>query len=478
MDRHRNSTSRVESRSRQGKDTRPIMNITTQTNKRKRSFLPMFLRGNKLLLLVLCFIGMISSSKLPTSQAFTSVQPIPAHSSVARGQVEAPRMAKTANGDDRINEEPEKDLGRFFKVKPEWEGSSYNYVRPSKQSHDNVTDTKEHLGNDTNTTDSTTKSGRHSMELEFPNCGRVRLWQDPSRVADHGVSGTGHTLWSSAIAIASYLDKEFGGPIIMKKMAKDQSKAKSERGFLWDTTETSYDIKGNIRCEDPDFRKEGGSKIYWPTYKDRRIETCLEIGARLGLPSIVAARHGCEMIVTDSDADMDGLKESVALNLADEYFEPWNVRITPLDWTRPHKYDEAMRDHETRYPPLFLPPDMIIASDVMWNATRPTWPDFFALLNKMREFCHAHYNIDGAAVWFSAFHEDPVVLLGYTQRRLDMTAKEEREFFDLLRESGMQAKPIPSASSDNWPLTVLYELSWVDKWKEKEAAAPSLLDEA
>ena len=57
---------------------------------------------------------------------------------------------------------------------------------------------------------------------------------------------------------------------------------------------------------------------------------------------------------------------------------------------------------------------------------------------------------------------NPMVLMGYTQRRLDMTVDEEKEFFDLLCKNGLQAKPIPSAASDNWPLTVVYELSWVD----------------
>ena len=55
---------------------------------------------------------------------------------------------------------------------------------------------------------------------------------------------------------------------------------------------------------------------------------------------------------------------------------------------------------------------------------------------------------------------DPLVLMGYTQRRLDVTVAEEREFFDLVRSSGMQARPMPSAASDNWPLTVVYELGW------------------
>eukprot|EP00563_Minutocellus_polymorphus_P020777 CAMPEP_0197716024 /NCGR_PEP_ID=MMETSP1434-20131217/1066_1 /TAXON_ID=265543 /ORGANISM="Minutocellus polymorphus, Strain CCMP3303" /LENGTH=369 /DNA_ID=CAMNT_0043300323 /DNA_START=494 /DNA_END=1603 /DNA_ORIENTATION=- len=350
----------------------------------------------------------MNRSKLTTSQAFTSVQK-PAHlpSIPRKGHTERVRLAQTTSSEGGISEESAKELGRFYKVRPKWEGSSYSYARPSKRSR-NVKDTKEeNVGGDINTTGSydANESGRQRYELDFPNCGKVGLRLNSSLVADHGVSGTGHTLWSAALAISSYLDSQL---------------------------------------ENDGIASDGS--MYAPTFDNRKIESCLELGAGLGLPSIVAARHGVpRIIVTDTDEEPDvmkSLEESMRHNLNEEQFAN-QVSVEALDWRHPR--DDLMQQFGTL--------DLIIASDVIWNATRPSWPGLFSILDRLRHNCYKSED--------TAEHRDPLLLMGYTLRRLDMTVQEEQEFFDLVRKSGMQAKPMPSASSDNWPLTVIYELSWV-----------------
>lgn len=220
-------------------------------------------------------------------------------------------------------------------------------------------------------------------------------------VADHGASGTGHTLWSAALAISSHLDDQL------------------------DMAST-------------------GTNDAAPALGNRTIGCCLELGAGLGLPSIVAARHGVPRVVaTDSDQEpdvMEGLEASLQSNLREEVYSK-QVCVEGLDWTHPG--GDLSSD---------LGPDLIIASDVIWNATRPSWPGLFDLLNRLRS---NKLKKEGE-------RKDPLVLMGYTQRRLDMSVGEERGFFDLVRRSGMQATPIPTAASDNWPLTVVYKLSWTN----------------
>ena len=357
-----------------------VMKWTKQTNIRHtHTSMPIV---HKQLLIAILLV--VISSKLTTSQAFTHVQNPAYLSSLPRNRhKESIRLAQTTRDDDRSSEEPAKELGRFYKVQPQWEGSSYSYVRPSKRSR-NVTDTKENINTDAD------ESSRNKVDLDFPNCGKVVLRQDPSLVADHGLSGTGHTLWSAALAISSYLDKE-----------------------LENTGPSNAPMLGN-----------------------RKIESCLELGAGLGLPSIVATRHGVpRVIVTDTDEEMDvmkGLDESMRYNLSEEQYAK-QVSVEALDWCHPReKLIEKLGAI-----------DLIIASDVIWKATQPSWQDLFSLLEALRDKSEIE-------------QREPLVLMGYTQRRLDMTLKEEQEFFDLVRKSGMQMKPIPSAASDNWPLTVVY----------------------
>lgn len=397
----RNSTSRVVEAVEL--DWRAIMTLTNRT-KRRSCRLQMFCWESTLFIAILLAI---ISSKLTRTQAFTTLQK-PAHlQTIARKarDDDTSRFANPKGEIDNDDTDQKLHLGRFYKVQPKWEGSSYSYVRPRKRRRADMIDaTKENNGSETNTKSKAdaNRPKRRQVELEFPNCGKIVLHQDPSLVADHGVSGTGHTLWSAALAISSYLDANF------ELAAKD-----------------SDDI---------------------PILSNHSVKSCLELGSGLGLPSIVAVRHGVpHVIATDTDTEQDvirGLQRSIHQNMNEEVFSK-NISVEELDWTHPR--DELVKE---------LAPDLIIASDVIWKATRPSWPDLFELLNRLRSNLHELEDDKDPT--------DPMVLMGYTQRRLDMTVDEEKEFFDLLRKNGLQAKPIPNAASDNWPLTVVYELSWVD----------------
>ena len=59
--------------------------------------------------------------------------------------------------------------------------------------------------------------------------------------------------------------------------------------------------------------------------------------------------------------------------------------------------------------------------------------------------------------------KDPLVLLGYTQRRRDMSPQDEAEFFTLVRKAGMKAVLVPPdriPHGETYMLTTLFELRW------------------
>lgn len=275
-------------------------------------------------------------------------------------------------------------LGYFYDVQPQWEGSSYSYVRPDNNSNNNSTENNNNL-----------RLARHHQEFEF-SFGRVAMEQRPERVGADGKTTTGLALWSSALALSSFLDKRFTGS--------------------------------------------------WPTGF-----TCLELGAGLGLPSIVLARHGVKVLATDKDPEtLDLLKQNAKDNLNNNNH---TLQVQELDWAQ---FDDSV-----------LAPDLILASDVVYNGTRPYWRDLLSLLNRLRENRRRQWqegmvslpcgNIDTST--------DPLVLMGYTQRRLDMTQEQEGEFYALLSRYGMKVTTLPpdlAPYSDHWPLTVLWKLEWVE----------------
>jgi len=216
----------------------------------------------------------------------------------------------------------------------------------------------------------------------------------------------------------------------------------------------------------------------------------LELGAGLGLPSIVMARHRVqEVIATDYDpAVLELLEKNLQNNLDQALFDSSSsasrlttvtataatprVTTKPLDWAYPK--EEFVEK---------LAPDVIIASDVIWNATRPIWKDFLSLLCRLRynylqkknRFTQdqQQHNVARSLLlgtdtrfWLS---QDPIVLMGYTQRRRDMSIEEERLFFELVRSHGMQVRKLPDVSyNEHWPLTVFLELYWEDEGMKHE----------
>ena len=350
-------------------------------------------------------------------------------------------------------------LGRFYDVEPDWEGTSYSYVRPPRKKNTteaatidrNSKTSSRHNDHDysrdiTESTDTDTDNSPCWETLEFPHCGSITLEQHADRVGPQGREGTGFALWSSALAISTYLDARFANS----------------------TTGTTTNL------------------------------TALELGAGLGLPSIVLARHGWNVVATDHEpAVVQLLEQNLRSNLEQTYFEKNDESLQESHNNEPATQQPTTHDHprvsietlDWAHPQEdlieALAPDLIIASDVVWNATRPIWPEFLSVLCRLRHNYvqknkKKHRQNDSSPSPLSptttiagegggdttpsgSTSKSPLVLMGYTQRRLDMSLEDERHFFNLLRSFGMQGRALPDATnSDHWPLTVLLELQWVD----------------
>mmetsp|Transcript_17213 Transcript_17213/g.34509 ORF Transcript_17213/g.34509 Transcript_17213/m.34509 type:complete len:439 (-) Transcript_17213:2503-3819(-) len=378
------------------------------------------------------------------------------------------------------------------RVDPEWEGSAYSYVRPSNYDNDEDCTHSHIIGSGSGTAPTTT--------LRFPGCGTVTIEQHRDRVVQDGDGDgdgdgrkhkqnqrqTGFALWSAALAVADYVDFRFGGggdgPTgSTSSIPSALSDNKSPPTLLLPPLWNSHGHNGD----------------------DGRILTCLELGAGLGLPSIVAARHGLDVVSTECDpAVLPLLMANLRSNLADEVYDyvsgdndnvtregkverpvvggdrsgeergskqnSGRVIVHSLDWSS---------DLEPSFLNLFGDvtggPDLIIASDVVYGATRRSWPGLIALLVKLRD-CRrrsASRSSTKSSRQRLTYYDgtepsgsDPIILLGYTQRRRDMSAEEEGRFFSMVREAGMEARPIPPylvPNSDTRILTTVFELRWL-----------------
>lgn len=357
------------------------------------------------------------------------------------------------------------DLGGFSNVKPQWKGSSYSYsshVKPPVTGSDEEESKYEYeYENKPSPFLSTTNQKSQPQTLHFSVCGPITMEQSLDRVSNNGTTNTGFELWSSALVMSEYLDQRFA--------------------------------KGAVPC----WKHVSSSTISPPI--------CLELGAGLGLPSIVLARHGFRVMATDHEPEVLSLLEQNARNNLpkrkfynnhnnnnndnnkdngknngkdngndngnhDEGMKHPLFSVHTLDWAN-HEAEQANPQQQYQQKQLqALAPDLIIASDVIWNATRPVWDDFLSLLNRLRENRRQQrHHKDTHSTTLPRHdgtptpHSDPLVLMGYTQRRLDMTADQEGHFFALLRRYGMEHCVLPASVapySDRWPLTVLMELRW------------------
>lgn len=318
---------------------------------------------------------------------------------------------------------------------PCWQGSTYSWKPPpSKRKRD-----------------------RHApiRTVHLPHCGSVVIHQQADRLESKldnplsrydGTQSTNHNnpnlkrtgvaIWSAALSMADYVDE---------------------------------------RC----------ASGVWGDAHALHTRMCLELGAGVGLPSVVAACHGFTVVATESDP------EALLLLKTNLRQTGGNVQTHILDWMDVENNPDAEEHH-----PAFMAleeyggADLILLSDVVYGATQPAWGDLLSLLNRLRNqrqrrndgsvvptttIAHEEIAIgkslvraDGTRAYVRGNDDDdndndPLVLLGYTQRRRDMTPEEEGLFFVMVRGAGMEAWPIPYKlvpNAEERVLTTLFELRW------------------
>ena len=255
-----------------------------------------------------------------------------------------------------------------------------------------------------------TSQGGGYKRIEFDGCGSILLNSGASSTTSK--QHTGLSLWSAAYVLSYYCDA------------------------LWNQES-----------------RNNNEQTKW---------TVLELGAGLGLCSTVAAKHGMNVISTDSDSQaLTLLEENLRRNHVTCNETGGDITVHTLDWVAAQQSDIAAN-------PVFVQlekyggADLIILSDVIYSATKPAWKALINLLGKLRAQRRIlmKNSMDAADTLPAA---DPLILLGYTQRRRDMSPQEESEFFTMLQEAGMEAVMVPPDQiphGEKFMLTVIFELRW------------------
>lgn len=256
---------------------------------------------------------------------------------------------------------------------------------------------------------------------------------------------TGVTLWSAAYTMSYYIDNQW------------------TKGGRWNPQSSANDCASK-----------------W---------TVLELGAGLGLPSAVSAKHGMNVIATDSDDQvLMLLKENLQRNQkVDDHaseLKQQQIEVHSLDWKAVANDDQAEANH-----PVFSHiyslggADLILLSDLVYGATQPAWGALLVLLNKFRDQRQRLYsdtNAENGPIVTDRIRCDgtntptgnPLVLLGYTQRRRDMSPQDEANFFAMLQAAKMEAVLVPLTDIPNgekYMLTTLFELRWTSNHDLNEA---------
>ena len=291
-----------------------------------------------------------------------------------------------------------------------YDGSTtvYSWVNPKLRN-------KARVGQSPNTTDAaSTSQGGGYKQIEFDGCGTILLNSGASSITSK--QHTGLSLWSAAYVLSYYCDA------------------------LWSQEESRNNNE--------------------PT-----TLTILELGAGLGLCSAVAAKHGMNVISTDSDSQaLTLLEENLRRNHVTCNEKSGEVSVHTLDWVA------ASRQSDIAANPVFVQlekyggADLIILSDVIYSATKPAWKALIKLLGMLRAL-RRNLVKNSKDVADTPPAADPLILLGYTQRRRDMSPQEESEFFTLLQEAGMEAVMVPPDQiphGEKYMLTVIFELRWSD----------------
>ena len=107
--------------------------------------------------------------------------------------------------------------------------------------------------------------------------------------------------------------------------------------------------------------------------KWERNSSVLELGAGLGLVSIAASRCGIsvgQVLATDGDESvLPALEKNVAAGGE-------SVRVAHLDWADTTSIDAAL-------PPCHPPPDVILASDVIFLGSQHVWRELLGMLTTL-----------------------------------------------------------------------------------------------
>lgn len=360
-------------------------------------------------LIIVLLVGRKSAQSWTTEAPFAFIQPTHRH------HVSVRAAHNDADADDRPS--------------PKWKGSTY-WIPPTPSRGRKIF--KDMNG----TTTAVFKN------ISMQHCGWIEIEEHPAvEILDASTDRTGVILWSAAYSIAEYID---------------------------------------VQCH---------KRKFWTTKNQTRRRTCLELGAGLGLPSIVAAKYGWNCIATEQDcktvlplleknarrnnlfvASSSSSDQQQSLSFFQKEEEKGCIAIESLDWTASLDQVQALA---SRYPPA----DLIVASDLIYAQTRPVWKDLLVVMNQLRSSwknetatgeasttMQKHQPLERFDGTYSSCNVyDPLVLLGYTQRRRNLDLQGEREFFALLREMGMEAVMIPMdqvPNSDKRLLTILFELRW------------------
>lgn len=296
------------------------------------------------------------------------------------------------------------------------------------------------------TTSSESVSSSHTRNrykrIQFPGCGSILLHQQPDSFVEPNTSidvqsnsgagarsrqkgRTGVTLWSASHVISNYIDMQW-------------------------STDGAW-----CKCDNSRW-------------------VVLELGAGLGLCSVVAAKHGMDVISTDNDPTvLSLLKENLQRNQSSTNNpSKQQVHVHSLDWATVASDPNAEYTHPALVQLESLSGvDLILLSDVIYGATQSSWNALLVLLNKLRSQRRRLRVEQSSAIRRHSPSVDPIVLLGYTQRRRDMTPQDEARFFAMVHAARMEAVLIPSTCiphGEKYLLTSLFELRWVDEAREAD----------
>ncbi|KNC81629.1 hypothetical protein SARC_06052 [Sphaeroforma arctica JP610] len=212
----------------------------------------------------------------------------------------------------------------------------------------------------------TAVTSKRTIEYEFPALGNtitltsetpkdhegsVRTRVD-NNCGGHGRGNTGVTLWEGSHVLAEWLSRvahPLASPAL--RCALQGAWDGSAREMRVDG-KTCQGVEGNA---DAEHSNSSGGAVVW------QGRTGVEIGAGLGLPSIVASNLGIRMVATDGDDDvLRLLRDNMSSNGCTD------ARVEKLVWGDKEAL-HTVSDGTGRHP------DLILASDVVYGNDPKQW---------------------------------------------------------------------------------------------------------